>query len=178
MSWGHPFINFNGEFIQGFHIDTIAAFHCQHCCQEDYVHIHLDNVCVNSVLCKVSKSSLSGSYHFTCVRTDDRWETDLLISSRLPRLSPGRRVATVRAELPSPAPAGGKGSGRGQEGWGQARHVPLHRTPWLFLTQEQWVIQWYGSAPYWMVIVGVTTIIITQSTHTWLSYFWGGTMWT
>ena len=45
MSWGYSFINFNCKFIQGVHVDTKAAFHCKHCCQEDYFHIHLDEVC-------------------------------------------------------------------------------------------------------------------------------------
>lgn len=45
MSRGYSFINSNCEFIQGVHIDTKAAFHCKHCCQEDYFHIHLDEVC-------------------------------------------------------------------------------------------------------------------------------------
>ena len=78
--------------------------------------------CVNSVLYKVSKSSLSGSYHFTCVRTDGRWETDLLISSRLPRSSPprpGQASATGRA--------GGKGSRtKGRLGPGPARSTSPH----------------------------------------------------
>ena len=161
MSWGYFFINFNCEFIQGFHIDTKAAFHCKHCCQEGYFHIHLDEVCQFSfVRCQnrhfpgatISRvSGLTTAEKLTC------WSP-----LRYRDYLPGEESHRPGLRLPSLAGMVGREVAQRTVG---ARHVPLHRTPWLFLTQEQSVIHWYGSAPYWMVIAGVTTTIITQSTH-------------
>ena len=174
MSRGYSFINLNCEFIQGVHIETKAAFHCKHCCQDDYSHIHLDEVCKFSfVRCQnrhfpgatISRvSGLTTAEKLTC------W-SPLGYRDHLPA------EESRRSGLPPLAGTVGREVGP-RDGWDRPRHVPLHRTPWLFLTQEQSVIHWYGSAPYWMVIAGVTTTIITHRPHhTWLSYFWGGTMW-